>query len=287
MKALDFVFWGAPLAGRPFEEHIHAAVAGGFSSLAVASSTVHEAQRRGISLAQMRRQAHDAGVPFRHYDSLATWAPMQLSKEQLGEDMYDRWTTSPNEALEICSALELRCVLLNSGFIQDTVPEANLVERFARFCKDAARLGLWVDLEPMPFLGIRTLADASRIVQGVTSSNAGILLDTWHFAKSGQPLSEIEQVPGELLRTIQVADGYMQDQGMPLEQETVSRRAWPGRGNLPLQAIVSAALSRGHVFSIGQEVFTTPYHQVDARELGKDAGAAFFALMKQTAPELG
>ena len=279
MKDLDYVFWGAPLIGRPFEEHICAASAGSFTSLAIASSTVHEARRRGISLNEMRRQAADAGVPFRHYDSLATWAPMQLTFEQLGEDLFDRWTTSIDEALDICSELNLRNVLLDSGFMKGTVSQQQLVEGLGGFCARAVAQDLWVDLEPMPFLGVNTVLEALEIVKAAAQDNCGVLIDTWHFYKAGQTLDDLSTVPGKYLRTMQVADGSDAPPDVPLETETVTRRAWPGEGVLPLAALIEMILQKGSLTSIGQEVFLSELTDRSPEAVGHKAGLTFFRVL--------
>ena len=51
MADLDLVFWPAPVRRHPFEAHVRAAAAGGFTALAIAATTYAEARARGLSAA--------------------------------------------------------------------------------------------------------------------------------------------------------------------------------------------------------------------------------------------
>lgn len=44
MSDLDLVFWPAPVRKHPFEAHVRAAKAGGFTSLAIAATPYAEAR---------------------------------------------------------------------------------------------------------------------------------------------------------------------------------------------------------------------------------------------------
>ncbi|MEJ7658518.1 MAG: hypothetical protein WKG07_02250 [Hymenobacter sp.] len=62
-EPLDFVFWGAPLRHRPFEEHVRAAAAGASPAWPSRPRPTAEARARGLRPADLTALAADHGVP--------------------------------------------------------------------------------------------------------------------------------------------------------------------------------------------------------------------------------
>jgi len=185
--AMDFVFWPACVRLHPFREHVEAAVAGGFTSLVVSTDTIDEAAQSGLSLLEMKRIAEDAGVPIRHYDSLTAWAPIRLPSWAPAR-MRARFDVSLARALDICDLLCVTNIVAVAAFPRNSVDQERLIEGFADLCDLVAKAGIRVELEFMPILGVPDLATAWDIVRGATRNNSGLMLDTWHFVKSGSSI---------------------------------------------------------------------------------------------------
>lgn len=283
MAALDFVFWPAPVRKRPFETHVRAAAAGGFTSLAIASTTYDQARRAGLSVADMKALAADHGLVIRHLDTLTTWAPVSAPSPDGGYDaeLNARQHTPVERGLEICAELGLTQILATVGYQQDTVPLSQLIDGFGDLCVRAARLGAWVDLEPMPFLGCPTVAAAWAIVGGAAQENSGILMDSWHFFKAeGQTLDCLADIPGRCFRTLQLSDAPRAQVTGSLMEDTIKHRRWPGRGELPLVEFIRAVQAKGSLAAAGEEVFSLEADAMTPEAAGRTAGETTRAVLR-------
>lgn len=272
MEPLDLVFWPAPVRLHPFRDHVRAAAAGGFTSLAIAPTTFSQARTDGLSVADMKEMAGDYGVTLRHLDTLTSWAPFQLDPGDFDEEMNERWTTPLERGLEICAELGLVQILATAAYQKGAVPLQQLIDGFGDLCQRAAKLGVWVDLEPMPFFGCPTVADAWAVVGGAAQDNSGILMDSWHFFKAGQSLDSLDGIPGRCLRTMQISDAPARQVTGKLIDDTIKYRRWPGQGELPITEFIQAVHVKGHLQAIGQEVFSLEADAMDPEEAGRIAG---------------
>jgi len=277
-NAMDFVFWPACVRLRPFREHVDAAVAGGFTSLVVSTDTIDEAAQSGLSLLEMKRIAEDAGVPIRHYDSLTAWAPIRLPS-WAPPRMRARFDVPMMRALDICDALHVTNIVAVAAFPRNTVDQDQLIEGFADLCDGVAKAGIRVELEFMPILGVPDLATAWDILRGAARNNSGLMLDTWHFVKSGSSIDLLRSIPGEYLGSIQLSDGYADLRGKDLFEDMIQWREFPGEGELPVLDLFKIASSVGKLRHVGPEVFSKRADTMAAREAGVRSGAAMRAIL--------
>ena len=89
---------------------------------------------------------------------------------------------------------------LNAGLLEK-LPLDVVGEEFAALCERAGP-DLTVALEFMPYSGVPDLATAWRIVQGVP--NAGLIIDGWHWARAGQQVADLDDVPAERIMSVQL-----------------------------------------------------------------------------------
>ena len=278
-EEIDFAFWPAPVRKLPFADHVKAAAAGGFTSLAIAPTTYDAALRSGLSAKDMLALAEDEGVALRHLDTVTTWAPVQIDEHDFDTEMNRLWRVSVDRALEVCDALGLRQILATAAYQKDRVPLAQLVDGFGSLCDRAAERDIWVDLEPMPFFGCPTVADAMAVVGGADRPNAGVMMDSWHFFKAGQSIADLDAVPGERIRTIQLSDAPRRQIERKLIDDTMKHRRWPGEGELPLVDYVRALSAKGRLRTVGEEVFSQEADAVDAETAGRRAGRTTRAVL--------
>lgn len=281
MKPLDLVFWPAPVRLHPFQDHVRAAAAGGFTSLAIAPTTFSKARASGLSVADMKAMAEDHGVRLRHLDTLTSWAPFQLDPGDFDQEMNERWTTPLDRGLDICAELGLVQILATAAYQNGAVPLQQLIDGFSNLCERAGKLGIWVDLEPMPFFGCPTVADAWAVVGGAAQDNSGILMDSWHFFKAGQSLDALADIPGRCLRTMQISDAPARQISGKLIDDTIKYRRWPGQGELPITEFIQAVHAKGHLQAIGQEVFSLQADAMPPEEAGRMAGKTAWAAYRK------
>jgi sugar phosphate isomerase/epimerase len=152
---------------------------------------------------------------------------------------------------------------------------ARLAERFAELCDAAAPLGLTINIEPIPVLDVRTLAQAVQVLENAGRPNAGIVIDPIHFDRSLETYENLAQVPRQWLHYMQFCDA-------PAERPDVKgimfqaryERMVPGEGGLDLLGLLRA-LPRDLPIAL----------EVPMTELSRTVGAVERAKRLRTATE--
>jgi sugar phosphate isomerase/epimerase len=144
----------------------------------------------------------------------------------------------PEGFLETGARLGAQYVLVMSG----EPIEARTVERFSDLCDRARQYGLHVCLEFAIYTGVRTLADAVRVVKKSGCANASVLVDALHFSRSGSQPSDIAGVDASLFKYAQICDAVaaIPTESGDLIREARGGRLLPGEGALPLRDLVAA-----------------------------------------------
>ena len=83
---------------------------------------------------------------------------------------------------------------------------SRLTDRFGALCDLAARHGLGAVLEFFPWTVVPGLTDAAAIVEAADRANAGILVDTLHFDRSGSTLEQLAGIAPARLPFVHVCD---------------------------------------------------------------------------------
>lgn len=117
-----------------------------------------------------------------------------------------------------------------------------LVDHFGALCDRAAAHGLTADLEFMPWTDVPNLSTAVQVVRDVACSNAGVLVDAFHFSRSNGRLDDLAAVPRGWLHFMQLCDvpaarpATMDD----IRTEARTARRFPGEGELDLTGLLRA-----------------------------------------------
>jgi sugar phosphate isomerase/epimerase len=144
----------------------------------------------------------------------------------------------PDGFLETAARLGAQYVLVMSA----EPLEARTMERFCDLCERARQFDLDVCLEFAIYTGVRTLADAARLVKASGCSNASILIDALHFSRSGGLPSHVAEVDPSLFKYAQICDAVAAIPSAPADliREARTGRLLPGEGALPLHDLVAA-----------------------------------------------
>ena len=128
----------------------------------------------------------------------------------------------------------------------DDPDDARLAARFAQLCDEAARFGLTVDIEFVPWMTIADLAAAARMVRAVNRANLGIAVDALHFDRSHSRVSDLAALPRAWFRYIQLCDAPAQwsPERAALLHAATQERLFPGEGTIDLVGLLRA-LPRG------------------------------------------
>jgi sugar phosphate isomerase/epimerase len=121
--------------------------------------------------------------------------------------------------------------------------EGRVVDRFAAICEAAAERGMRACLEFMIFSSVKTLADATRVLDRVAHPAGAILIDALHMQRSGATPADIAALPPDRLPYAQLCDGPFDPVRPPEEvalTEARTGRLFPGDGEIPLRDLVDA-----------------------------------------------
>ena len=114
-------------------------------------------------------------------------------------------------------------------------------DRFAALCDAAGQVGLRVSVEFMRFRNLRTIEAASALVEAAGRSNAGVLVDALHLARSGGTPAAVAALPRARFAYMQLCDGPAQSPPLEsLANESRNERLWPGEGEFPLAELFDA-----------------------------------------------
>lgn len=219
-----------------FAERLDAAASAGFDSVGLALDQYRAARRDGLDDAAMRAMLRARGLRVAEMETPWDWADPARSED--GDALF--------RALEA-----LECEQVN--VVQFTAhPRERLGEPFARLCERAARLGVRVALEFMPFSEIRTLDEAWRLVEESGAPNAGVLLDSWHHLRSGGTTAGLAAVPPGRVFSVQINDALPTPRA-DLRHEARHLRLPPAGGAL---AFVRALLALGVTARMSVEVWS-------------------------------
>jgi sugar phosphate isomerase/epimerase len=118
-----------------------------------------------------------------------------------------------------------------------------LAKDLAEFCKAAEKYNIRAGVEFMPFSGLRTMQQTTRVLQKAGSDNAGIILDALHLVRSGGSVADIRTLDpkkiflGQLCDAKDIKSKRTDDE---LRAEARAAREYPGEGDVPLHDFIRA-----------------------------------------------
>lgn len=122
---------------------------------------------------------------------------------------------------------------------------------------------------------------AWRIVEAADRPNLGTCLDSFHILSRGHDPSEIQNIPGEKIFFLQLADAPNLD--MDVLSWSRHHRLFPGEGSFDLTEFLSHVLRAGYSGPLSLEVFNDVYRQTDADRTAAHARRSLTWLAEQTA----
>ncbi len=246
LSDVGWVLWAGLLGlESPIAARVEAARAAGCSRVSLSPEDVTRATEEGTKPRELGRRLRDSGLEI-IIDPLMTW--YDAPSESPGFPMIDVENM-------MRMAEELQAVAIGAiGNPMSSLPMEELAEPFAALCDRAAAVGTNVHLEFMPMLPIDDLSAGWSIVSGADRPNGGLLVDTWHIFRSGSDLALLEDIPGERIFGVQIADGPAEGGG-DLGQETF-HRLMPGDGSFDLSALLRILDKIGALRWVGAEVIS-------------------------------
>jgi 2-keto-myo-inositol isomerase len=112
--------------------------------------------------------------------------------------------------------------------------------------------------------------EALEILNRAEHDALGLMMDTFHYYKSGVDLETIRQIPIEKLLVVHVNDC----EDRPLEELSDKHRLHMGEGVIPLKAMLGILKEKGYAGALSVELFREEYWQQDPLAISKAAKQA-------------
>lgn len=139
----------------------------------------------------------------------------------------------------VASAAELGGRYLVVGMNDSDTSRAT--DKFSALCALTEEHGMGVVLEYFAYSTTRSLAEACELVMNSRAGNAGVLIDTYHFARAGDTTDALARTV-ELLPYVQISDASASCPGdlEAIKHESRNSRLFPGEGGLDLMGLINA-----------------------------------------------
>jgi sugar phosphate isomerase/epimerase len=266
---MKLVFCAGTALKVPLAERARAAAAAGFDGISLWADDVERARADGFSDGDLRTLFAQLGLSIAELDGVSAWLPEGGALPAFGR--------RAEEFFAIAKALGGRSLNVMHIFATPlSIPAA--ATAFATLCDQAAEHGLLAHLEFLPWSGIPKLEVAWEIVRTAARDNGGLMLDSWHFVRSGGTLETLRTIPGEKIFGVQLSDAPAAPDGVIFD-ETLRRRRLPGEGDANLSELVRTLDAIGCRAPLGVEVFSEALSALPAAQIAQRAADATRAVL--------
>lgn len=251
----DLVFCSAVVPDIALLDRLAPVAAAGFTALSLMPRDVWALEEAGMTAPDIVARIADAGLRVGEMDCTACWMPRHHHQGDGGE--LSRLLRSLTIDRVVATAARIGAPSVVAIDMCDSPPSLDeAAASFAALCDQAAEHGLRAQIEFLPVGGLRSLRDAWAVVEAAGRPNGGLVIDAWHFFRSGSTLDELARIPGERIHTIQLCDAPALPQP-DLWTELMTARLLPGEGALDLPGLIRTLDAIGAVAPIGVEVFNS------------------------------
>ena len=161
----------------------------------------------------------------------------------------------------------LVCSSVSPYAVDDDALAAQQLRRLADLAQES---GIRVAYEALAWgRHVSTYEHAWRIVEAADHPALGVCLDSFHILARGSDVTGIEDIPGDRIFFLQLADAPQM--ALDVLQWSRHHRCFPGQGDLDVTGLVRAAVRAGYDGPLSLEVFNDVFRQADAGRTAIDA----------------
>jgi sugar phosphate isomerase/epimerase len=253
-----------------FRERIEAAARAGFKGVGLWHSDLIHVQK-SYTLPEMKRILDDNGMKYIEIEFLADFfvepGERRAASDQTRKLLFDA-----------CEGLGGRHIKVGD-FFRTACPMPRLIDEFGKLCQEAAKRGIRIAFELMPFSVIESLDLARQLVEGAAQKNGGVIFDLWHIVKLGIPYDEVMKFPQQYFTGLEINDGYLKTPpGMDLVTETTAHRKLCGQGEFDIKGFLAKLPGSNYSGPVGIEVLS---QELRSWPLEKTATTAFNTTLAQ------
>lgn len=228
-----------------FRDRVVAAAKAGFTGMGFWHADLdHVRQKR--TLQEMKQILDDHGIVHIEIEFLLDWFLDGERKKKSDEQR--------QKLLEACEVLHAHHLKVGD-FFHEPCPMPRLMESFAALCAEAAKYGVPIGFELMPFAMVDSLRDSLTMIEGAGTKNGGLCFDLWHIAKLRIPHAEISKIPPQYVVSVELNDGTF-EAPWSLHEDTVNHRRFCGEGEFDVRGFIEAMRGLGYQGPWGIEVLS-------------------------------
>jgi sugar phosphate isomerase/epimerase len=143
----------------------------------------------------------------------------------------------------------------------------------ARIAALAGRHGVRLQLEPVAWSPVHSLAGALAVRGAAAAENVGVVVDFWHLAAGGETgPADVAALDPRLIYGVHFCDGFLHAPGTPWD-EAALRGCLPGDGVVPVPAWVSAVRATGYDGAWSCELFSPRHWEADPWDTARECRA--------------
>lgn len=267
------VFYGGTRQCTPLLDRLAPARAAGFAAV-----SVWPGDMRGLHTDEVVSAVKDAGLFVSEIELVTNWMPPHAS----GESAFGKFLSSMTADRVLPLAVELGASTVSVAELFGLDYDRRLMAKhFGDLCDKAAAHGLRVALEFVPTGGVQGLAEAMEIIDTAGRANGGLMVDAWHFFRSGSSLDQLASLSGNRIYSVQLNDALAAPEA-DLAQGMMNRLL-PGQGELNLKAFMQAIAATGTSAFLGVETFSKDLDQLPTEAVAQQCAAALETCLDFTA----
>jgi sugar phosphate isomerase/epimerase len=212
----------------PFAQRCRAAASAGFTGIGLHTNDYRRMRAAGTTDDSLRALLTAHGLALQEIEFLSGWTTS-------GDDVDASFRT----LAEVFRPHHLTAGELTAGRCDVRAAGG----RLRKICDDVSACGLRVAVEPFPWSSLNNVATARAVVEASGASNAGLMIDVWHFYNSRSRLSDLDGLRPDQIVAVQLNDGRV----VPDEFLAEARqcRLLPGEGELDLTGLLLGLHERG------------------------------------------
>ncbi|MEV0640522.1 TIM barrel protein [Streptomyces sp. NPDC050619] len=222
---------------------------------------------------EIRARCADLGLTIDLYQ------PMR-DIEAVPEDEFARNLRRARHKFELMRGLGADTVLVCSSVSPLAVDDDALAaEQLSRLADLAGEFGIRVAYEALAWgRHVSTYDHAWRLVETAGHPALGTCLDSFHILSRGSDPKGIEDIPGEKIFFLQLADAPLL--AMDVLQWSRHYRCFPGQGGFDIPDLVRRVLHTGYDGPLSLEIFNDVFRQAEAGPTAVDARRSLLVLQE-------
>ncbi|MGP3776855.1 bifunctional sugar phosphate isomerase/epimerase/4-hydroxyphenylpyruvate dioxygenase family protein [Streptomyces sp. SDT5-1] len=222
---------------------------------------------------EIRERCADLGL------SIDLYQPMR-DMEAVPEDVFARNLRRAEHKFRLMRRLGTDTVLVCSSVSPQSVDDDALAaDQLRRLAELADGHGIRVAYEALAWgRHVNTYDHAWRIVEAADHPALGTCLDSFHILARGSHPKGIEDIPGDKIFFLQLADAPLLD--MDVLRWSRHYRCFPGQGDLDVAGLLRHVLAAGYRGPLSLEIFNDVFRQAEAGPAAVDARRSLLALQE-------